>query len=109
MRNFAAFRDASIQKQLKLIEHVQAEAYDTCKQEPEVESVTYDEDDFANYITTEYLEDIEEEEEPEVVEEALQDETKIKKEPKKYYKRALCGLCGNSYYKDQLQRHIDVS
>lgn len=28
---------------------------------------------------------------------------------KKHYKRAPCGICGNSYYKDQLQRHIDVS
>lgn len=41
--------------------------------------------------------------------EDLCDEQPVVKEPKKHYKRALCGLCGNSYYKDQLQRHIDVS
>lgn len=53
---------------------------------------------------TEYLEDVEEDEE--VATEIIAIETNIKKEPKKFYKRALCGLCGNSYYKDQLQRHI---
>lgn len=39
----------------------------------------------------------------------LAETTQTQKQPKKYYKRALCGLCGNSYLKDQLQRHIDVS
>lgn len=31
----------------------------------------------------------------------------IKNLLKIFFYRALCGLCGNSYYKDQLQRHID--
>lgn len=40
--------------------------------------------------------------------EELEDDNPPTKGLKKHYKRALCGLCGNSYYKDQLKRHIDV-
>lgn len=67
--------------------------------------------DFDDIIVTEYLEeDANEEGQDDEEEDKLEDFIKIEsKEPKKLYKRALCGLCGKNYYKDQLQRHIDVS
>lgn len=64
------------------------------------------EHDFEDIMVTEYLEDVIEEE---AYDEEVKVEDFIKKEPKKFHKKALCGLCGKNYYKDQLQRHIDVS
>lgn len=100
-----------IEKQLRLIDYVQESLI--CKEEPESHDETINFitteallsesiEQIPNEYTTEYLEDIEDE-----VTESIAIEERIKKEPKKFYKRALCGLCGNSYYKDQLQRHID--
>jgi hypothetical protein len=112
LRSFASFRDEAIEKQLRLIDYVQESLI--CKEEPESHDETINFitteallsesiEQLPNEYTTEYLEDIEDE----LTTESIAIEERIKKEPKKFYKRALCGLCGNSYYKDQLQRHID--
>lgn len=84
----------------------------TIKPEPE---------DYSLFMSTEYLE-LEQDE----VDGGIEDDDQFKEEfayvrsmkqdsrsrrlkGPKAYKRAQCGLCGNFYYKDQLQRHIDVS
>ena len=64
------------------------------------EELNFEED----IIVTEYLEDVIEEEADEEEVEVVEF---IKTKPKKVHKKALCGLCGKSYYKDVLQRHID--
>jgi hypothetical protein len=79
---------------------------------------TYDQDEEYLIIPEETTESVEYEEE--IVEERLDEDfaqqylqqldknrSKVMRTPKKVYKRANCGICGNSYYKDQLQRHID--
>lgn len=84
-----------------------------CEQNPTYES--YEQEAEYLFIPMEETEEVEE-----VIEERLDEdfeqkyilqlpnETKsISRTTKKVYKRANCGLCGNSYYKDQLQRHID--
>jgi hypothetical protein len=92
----------------------------------EVKTETFEEeqqtltDDYTNFVSAEYLEGFTEEAVIECVEhesgEFYAAETvasgsarKVQSRTKKFYKRALCGLCGKNYYKDQLQRHIDVS
>lgn len=90
-------------------EHGEDQSVDI-KMEAEVENV-----DYADF-TTEYLyNDVIEEDhlyeaEPFSAAQLGRDSfrlVKAERSGKKHYKRALCGLCGNSYYKDQLQRHID--
>lgn len=72
-------------------------------------------DDFSMF-PTEYLDSYQEGSEEEsytayqtstFLEPSTEKHAKKRKSAKKPYKRAMCGLCGNSYYKDQLQRHID--
>lgn len=71
------------------------------------------EDDYHMFISTEYLETLQEngtlQEDPQYAEEKYEYTERLVKSRilKKHYKRAQCGLCGNFYYKDQLQRHID--
>lgn len=74
------------------------------------------EDDYSMFISTEYLEALQENESIESRDQQYEDEQYeyVKQERlvknrilKKHYKRAQWGLCGNFYYKDQLQRHID--
>lgn len=74
------------------------------------------EDDYSMFISTEYLEALQENESVESRDQQYEEEQYeyVKQEKlvknrilKKHYKRAQCGLCGNFYYKDQLQRHID--
>ncbi|CRL06415.1 CLUMA_CG019612, isoform A [Clunio marinus] len=85
----------------------------------EVKIEPKNEDEYAEYITTEYLENIQYENdayqfqtEEYVLTDGMADEKHVnsrgrRKTSKIQYKRALCGICSNYYYKDQLQRHID--
>jgi hypothetical protein len=124
-------------RQIQPIKHETAEKVEIKMEQQDVE-------DYSTFISTEYLETLQEDEETggDYGDNYAEDEefSYVKRERvfksedvkmkamKKHYKRfvavgrvlevvlsfrlcfrALCGLCGNSYYKDQLQRHIDVS
>ncbi|KAL7023230.1 hypothetical protein ACKWTF_012523 [Chironomus riparius] len=135
LRNFSSIKKDLVFKQMSLIqfvegiEEVQTEQLDTSYSDNNIKDETlndsaqiktehYEEaetEDFANFVSPEYLENIQEIENDQTRE---YDQfcsldldnsfsSKDVSKTKKFYKRALCGLCGNSYYKDQLQRHID--
>lgn len=97
---------------MRIIKYVEETTTIFYKEEPQEEEI--------NYIATEVLlsdsleqpleytaEYLEEEIEEEIANVSIKIEQKIKKEPKKFYKRAVCRICGGTYYKDQLKRHID--
>lgn len=137
MRNISAFRKDLIFKQTSLLVHVEGEQSKEFEQEEvyddyaliKSETVEIKLEPDAGYgynsmISLEYFEPVE----PEGGEEFCNSEDEFqyaevlsksekRSQPKhrsevgskKNYKRAICGLCGNSYYKDQLQRHKDVS
>ena len=128
MRSISLFRKDLIFKQLSLYETVaslyfdepkeqdQEFIYEELKNESEgnveikVEAVC--ENDYElNTFSPEYVEEEENLYETEQFAEESLESKQFKRVggSKKIYKRALCGLCGNSYCKDQLQRHIDVS
>jgi len=139
LKQFSIFRNSAIAKQLSLTDFVDGsdnlqdnaqhllEEYEDIKIKTEV-AEDQNETQFAiNFCPTEYLE--EDANDTNSYDQTEQNEldckfTVIKLHrssssskrkhsnsytQKKEYKRALCTLCGNSYYKDQLQRHIDVS
>lgn len=133
MRSFSAFRKEIISKQTVLngIEEIEENIYEENK-EATIENfvVKFEErvkDEVTQYASSNYEEQAEfyvmhdesTEDNEEIIEERLDEDfaqkiiyqitdgSKEKQPPKKSYKRAPCGLCGNSYYKDQLQRHID--
>lgn len=132
MRSFSAFRKEIVSKQTVLngIEEVEENAYEETKEDGlENVVVKFEEsakDDEAQYASSNYeqaefyvMQDESTEDNEEVIEERLDEDFDQKiifqitassnklQPPKKTYKRAPCGLCGNFYYKDQLQRHID--
>lgn len=127
MRNLCAFRKDLIFKQHGLYSYVESEPLIEFEIEEDmpiknessdlVEEIKLEDDSYAggcynSMVAIEYFESVNEDGEEHLSYEAVRNNYKKnrkEKGSKKNYKRAICGLCGNSYDAVTLQRHIDVS